>query len=126
MKKEIIVGLLLVLLFAAALVNIHFLNRLTDDIIELVEASEQNAEAGNWNEAAAKAEEAAAKWAENNSYTHIVLRHSEINAATDAMYELLKEIYSENTGGVKGAAKGVTEHMTSIASIEEIKFGSIF
>lgn len=126
MKKEIIVGFLLVFIFSAALFNIHALNRLTDDIVQLVEESEKSAAAGNWEEAAAKAEEAEKRWEENDSYTHIVLRHSEINMATDAIYELLKEIYSENMGGVRGAAKAVNAHMTSISSIEHIKLGSIF
>jgi hypothetical protein len=126
MKKEIIVGLLLVFIFSVALVNIHALDRLTGDVVKLVEESEKNAAAGKWVEAAAKAEEAEKKWSEKDSYTHLVLRHAEINMATDAIYELLKEIYSEDIGGVKGAAKAGNAHMTSISSIEHIKLGSIF
>lgn len=126
MLKEILVGCFLVIMLAAAIVNIHFLNKLTDDITRLIEESSRSAEQGDWDSAAKKAEEAVRLWSDSDTYTHLVLRHPETEDATDALYALLQEVYAKEEGAVKGAAGAAAAHMKSISSIEQIKFGSIF
>ena len=126
MKKEIIAVLLLATIFTAALFNIRHMNRLTGELQELIHAAEGYAEAENWRDAAAKAEDAVTRWVANDKYTHLVLRHEEIDRATNAFYELLKEIYEERPGGVKGAAQEVSESLKSISSLEEIRLGNVF
>lgn len=126
MKKEIFAGALLLAILITSVININCLNKLTDNLISLVETAEEEALSGDWEAAAAGAEKAARIWAESDSYTHVVLRHHEIDGATNAIYELLKEIYSQNEGGVRGASKALIAHLDSMRSMEEIKFGSIF
>jgi predicted RNase H-like HicB family nuclease len=126
MKKEIVVGAFLILMLAAALVNIHFLNKLTGNVVSLVREADSAAQREDWAEAERQAEAAAKLWVESDTYTHLVLRHPEIEAATDALYGLLSEIYAGEQGAVKGAAQAAEARLKSLASIEEIRFGSIF
>ncbi len=62
MKKEIFAGILLAVILLLALLNIHQLNRLTTDLVGRIEASEQYAMKGKWEEATKLAEEAADLW----------------------------------------------------------------
>ncbi len=126
MKKEIITVCFLLLLLAAALVNTHFLGKLTGDVVALIEAAEKSALEDKWDEAEKKAEKAAQLWTGSDTYTHLVLRHNEIEAATDLLYGLLEQIYAKEEGAVRGAAQAVRARLESISSIEKIRFGSIF
>ena len=126
MKKEFFAFFLLVAILIASLINTYYINRLSQQIIGIIESAEVSAENEDWVSATKQAEKAADVWKKNDSYTHIVLRHTEIDSATDALYQLLKEIYDKNPESTKGAAKLAIEHLDSIASIEVVKPGSIF
>jgi TRAP-type C4-dicarboxylate transport system substrate-binding protein len=126
MKKEIITGCFLIAMLATALVNIHFLNKLTDNVTQLIEEAEKSAEQGEWERAATKAEEAADLWSGSDTYTHLVLRHPEVEAATDAIYGFMEQVYAGEEGAAKGAALAAISRLESISSIEQISFGSIF
>jgi hypothetical protein len=126
MLKEIIIGCFLALMLAAALVNIHFLTRLTDNVARMIEESERSAEKHDWDTAAQKAEEAVRFWSDSDTYTHLVLRHPETEDATDALYAYLQQVYAKEDGAVKGAAEAAITRMKSISSIEQVKLGSIF
>ena len=126
MVKEIAVGCFLALMLAAAVVNIHFLNKLTDRVVGLIEESRNSTEQGDWDNAEKKAEEASRLWSDSDTYTHLVLRHPETEDAADAIYAYMQEVYAKEEGAVKGAAEAAIARMKSISSIEQIKFGSIF
>ncbi len=126
MKKEIMISVFLILMLSAAFVNIHYLNKLTDNIIALVDKADESAQDENWAAAENNAEAAAELWTGSDTYTHLVLRHSEIEEATDALYGLLEQIYAKESGAVKGAAQAAAARLESLATIEEIRFGSIF
>jgi len=126
MKKEIIIGCFLLVLLAASLVNIYFLTKLTDQVTDLIEESEKFALEENWAQAEKKAEEASNLWSNSDTYTHLVLRHPEVESATDAIYGLLEQVYAKEAGALKGSAQAAISRLKSISSIEQIKFGSIF
>lgn len=126
MKKEIITGCFLIIMLAAAFVNIHYLDKLTDNVTKLIEESEAYAEKNDWDQAERKAEEAAKRWSDSDPYTHLVLRHSEIESATDAIYAYMEHIYAREKEGAKGAAQAAISRLKSLTSIEMIKPGSIF
>jgi hypothetical protein len=126
MKKEIITAGFLLLLLAAAFVNTYFLDKLTGDVVSQIETAEKSAREGSWDEAEKKAEKAAELWTGSDTYTHLVLRHNESEAATDSLYSLLEQIYAREDGAVKGAAQAAKARLESISSIEKIRFGSIF
>lgn len=126
MKKEILIGCFLIILLTTAFINIHFLNKLTDNVAHLIEESEKSAGQDDWVEAEKKAEEAAKLWTGSDAYTHLVLRHSEVESATEAIYEFMEEVYAREEGSTKGAAQAAISRLKSISSIEKVKLGSIF
>lgn len=126
MKKEILVGCFLVVMLAAALLNIHYLNKLTDNVTQLIDESVKSAEQGEWDQAVKKAEEAAKMWSESDTHTHLVLRHPEVEATADAIYDYMAQIYAGDERTAKGAAQAAISRLKSISSIEQIKLGSIF
>jgi hypothetical protein len=126
MLKEIFVGCFLALMLAASFVNIHYLTKLTDSVTEMINEAERSTQSQNWDAAAEKAEEAVRHWDESDTYTHLVLRHSELEAATDALYGFLEQVYAKEEGNAKGAAEAAKARMKSISSIETIRLGSIF
>ncbi len=126
MKKELIFGLILAALFVLVVVNIYVLSGLCGKLQILIDDSRQSMEAGDWDTAIEKAEEAEKLWNKADPYTHIVVRHSEIDSASDAFYELLKALYSEEDGEAKGSYMLLDAHLTSIVGMEKIKLGSIF
>jgi TRAP-type C4-dicarboxylate transport system substrate-binding protein len=126
MKKEVLVSIFLVLLLTASLFNIHYLNKLSNDISARINAAVSSAEAENWTEAEKKTEEAIRMWKDSDTYTHLVLRHSEVESATDALYNMAEQVYAQDAGAVRGAGQAASSRLTSIASIERIRLGSIF
>lgn len=126
MKKEIIISSLLILMMVAAIINIHYINKLTDKVTHLIEESEKYMADGDWNSAENKAEEASRTWEGSDTYTHLVLRHPEIDAATESIYGYIAQVNAKEQGAAKGAAEAAIARMKSISSIEQIRFGSVF
>jgi TRAP-type C4-dicarboxylate transport system substrate-binding protein len=126
MKKEIITAAFLVLLLTAAIVNIHFITRLTDSVTALIDEAASYAEKNDWEAAQKKGREASELWKKSDPYTHLVLRHSEIEATTDAIFDFMKDVYTQEAGAVKGSAEAAKSRLDSISSIEKIRFGSGF
>ena len=125
MKKEIYAVILLVVMFAGAIINNRYISVMTGEIETLSEQAGAAAASEDWEKAAKYAETAVKEWARMDKYTHIVLRHSEIDTVSDALYELLKEANSENGGGAEGAAQQAAYHLRSISEMERLKLGSI-
>ena len=125
MIKELFATILLAIILVGAIINISVVNNLTGEISNLVAEAEVDAQNGYWDDAENKAETAADLWKSREMYTHIFLRHTEVDAATDAIYDLLKEVYSHDSDALKGAAQLATAHLESIGSAEKVTFGSI-
>jgi len=126
MKKEIIALIVLVLVFSASLLNIHFLTRLTGEITTLIEEVNEFIREEDWVSARSRAEKASEKWEKSHPYTHMVLRQTELESVTNILDNLIKEIYAEESGAAKGMARAAIARMRSVASIERITFGNIF
>jgi hypothetical protein len=126
LRKEIAVGLTFLLLLALSLVNIAALSRLTEDVSALTDRCADAALSGDWVAATSLAQDAADRWRDSEGYTHLVLRHGTIEAADDALGELVREALTHSVGGVAGAARTARAHMESLSRIEHIRLGSVF
>ena len=126
MKKELFAFTVLVLIFAASLLNIHYLNRLSGEIITLIEEADGYISQEDWKNAQATAAKAHEKWESRGAYIHIVIRHSEIESVVNALSALIKEIYSEDEGAARGAARAAAERMASVSSVERLRLRNIF
>lgn len=126
MVKEVLAALLLIALLIAAIFNIGIVNNLTDEITKTVEQAVAAAESGNWNGAIESAEKAVSLWKSKDSYTHIVLRHSQIDTVSGALYDFLLEAYDQNAERLSAAAEAAMYHLDSVAQMERVRFGSVF
>ena len=124
MKKEIIALLLLVLLFAASLFNIWYFDRLCLDIAGEVKASAVALERGEPEAAQEHLNSALHTWLVADSYTHIFIRHPEIDSTADAFYELGQAL-EENSESCRAAYDKLLYHLESIRTMEHLRFGSI-
>lgn len=124
MKKEIIALLLLVLLFAASLFNIWYFDRLCLDIAGEVKASAVALERGDMDAAQEHLNSALHTWLDADSYTHIFIRHPEIDSTADAFYELGQAL-EENSESCRAAYDKLLYHLESIRTMEHLRFGSI-
>lgn len=124
MNRELAAGTLLVLLIAGAWWNIRAVDALTGDILAGLDASQAAEEQGNHLGAQAALDKALERWLEADSYTHIFIRHSEIDSTADAFYELQSQLLS-GEGDSSAAYDKLRYHLDSIQRMEHPSFGSI-
>lgn len=126
MKKELIASALLLVLIAGALFNVYWLDRFVGGISDSLESSRECMEACDFERAKDHLLAAIDAWTGADSYTHIFIRHSEINSTTDAFYEALSDVVSEDVKSAEGSFGKLDAQLNSIVSIERPKMGSIF
>lgn len=126
MKKELIALLLLIALFSGSLVNISVNERLIGELSDGLELSYSEYLGGNTEEASAQLKTLCDKWLSLDSYTHIFIRHSEINSTTDAFFELLSAMHDEESDCVCGAYSKLKAQLDSLTGMEKLSLGSIF
>lgn len=69
---------------------------------------------------------ACSDWLKLDGYTHVFLKHTEIDTTTDAFFEMLSDISEGNTKAASGSLRKLKAHLDSLISAEQICFGSIF
>ena len=125
MKREWITAALLLFLFLAALYNIRCLDGLISDIEDDVMQAQRLAESGDFSAAKQAMDRAIEHWLRANAYTHIFIRHTEIDAASDAFYECRQAVAEQNAEGSPSAFDKLFYHLHSIDEMEHIRLGSI-
>ena len=125
MKKEIFALSLFLLLFAASLFNIRYFDRLCLDIAGEVKASSEALQRGGRAAAREHLDRALQTWLEAENYTHIFIRHPEIDSTADAFYELGQELESADGESCRAAYDKLLYHLESIRTMEHLRFGSI-
>lgn len=124
--KEIVAAALLIALFSLSLFNVRYLDNMVADLMELVDISESHAKSGDFEGAKTTLKTASERWTGADGYTHIVLRHSEIDAATDAFYELLGDIGEEDYGIAAGSYEKLKARLESLSGMEHLTLRSVF
>lgn len=126
MKKEIIAILLLALLFLGSLYNIHVIEDMVTTLEDGVSTSFKAAQSGDFDKARILINEAATDWLSRDGYTHIFIRHAEINATNEAFFDYISDICAEDIGSAEGSYGLLISQLDSLKTMEEISFGSIF
>ena len=124
MSRELAAGALLLLLVAGAWWNIHAVDSLTGEIMRDLDASQAAEEQGRQLDAQAALDKALNRWLEADSYTHIFIRHAEIDSTADAFYELQAQLLS-GEGDSSAAFDKLRYHLDSIQRMEHPRLGSI-
>ena len=124
MKRELAAGALLLLLMAGAWWNIRAVDRLTGELLAGLDASQAADEQGDHLAAQAALDKALNRWLEADSYTHIFIRHAEIDSTADAFYELQAQLLT-GEGNSSAAFDKLRYHLDSIQRMEHPSLGSI-
>lgn len=126
MKKELFAGGLLLILFGLSLFNTHCFSSLTEEIQKSVDRASQAAERGDWENAEKEAQLAVSRWNDNDTYTHVILKHSDIDTLEESLYKLLESVSSHQYSASLVHAQLVSEHLQSLRDMERLIIGSIF
>ena len=124
MKRELAAGTLLALLIAGAWWNIRAVDRLTGEIMAGLDTAQAAEARGQSEEAREALDKALKRWLEADRYTHIFIRHAEIDATADAFYELQSQLLS-GEGDSSAAYDKLRYHLESIRQMEHPSLGSI-
>lgn len=126
MGREIFALLLMVLLIAVSVWNIHAVDKLTTDIEARIETAENAALSGDNALAELEFQKALKLWLDAEGYTHVFIRHPEIDSCTDAFYEALEALGPGDSREIQPRFELLRYHLESIASMERISLGNIF
>ena len=124
MKRALIAAGLLILLFALLLANLHALDALIGTVGEGVCRSSAAKSAGEAKLAASEAEAAMQLWQSRADYAHIVLRQDEIDAVSDAFFELLEALRSGEEADE--AYLRLLYRLDRIERMEHLRLSSVF
>jgi hypothetical protein len=126
MKKELAAIILLLLIFGGTMYNVRYLENRIDDIEEQIGSSRESFLQGDTESAVRQLEEALDAWNSADGYTHIFIRHTDIDGTTEAFYYALGCAMSGNAGETEGAYGNLLSHLESIVNMERVSPGSIF
>ena len=84
MKKAVAAAILLALLFGAAAWNIAHIDSLTGSLTASADKALAYCRAEDYDAAEDALREAIERWYGAENYTHIMIRHAEVDSATDA------------------------------------------
>ena len=126
MKKELFALLTLGLLLVGSWVNVQYLEKLTDSLSENVAQAQSACSAENYSTAQTHLANALKEWLDADEYTHVFIRHSEIDTTSDAFYEALGAILTEEQGESIAALKKLSYHLDSVLSMETVTLRSVF
>lgn len=126
MKKEIAAAIILIALFAGVMVNIKVSGNIILSLEDDVTAAYESARNGDFDRAKPQLDAAIEHWMSLDGYTHIFMRHSEINSTTEAYFQLKSDIYAEDIGAAEGSYSLLMADLDSLMSMEQLSLGSIF
>lgn len=126
MRKELAAAIILALLLTGVMVNIRVASNIILSLKEDVTAAYQCAEKGDFDRAKPQLDAAVEHWMSLDGYTHIFIRHCEINSTTQAYFQLKSDIYAEDMGAVEGSYGLLMATLDSLMTMEQLSLGSIF
>lgn len=126
MKREIAAVVLLLLLLGASLANLSYYDHLTDRIEADLYLARISVKSGDYPAAMKAYSRAEQQWLDADGFTHIFIRHPEIDSAADAFFDLKQQLYEKNSEGCEAAFDKLTYHLNCIDEMEHPRLGSIF
>lgn len=125
MRREYTAMIILALLMLGAWLNLRHMDSLTDRIEAKLELSQKAAEQGSMDISEKALLDALDMWLGADGYTHIFIRHSEIDAISDSFYELYDALRSGETDALAPAYEKVIYHLESVNDIEHLSLRSL-
>ena len=124
MKKELVALIIILVMIISSVANILHLDRLVKNMDAHTVAAINAYHAENIDLAEHELILALDSWLNAEAYTHVFLRHSEIDTTTDAYYEALSAIHEKSESTIALLSKA-RYHIKSILSMEQVTFKSV-
>lgn len=126
MKREHWALLLLLLLVAAAWLNIISADRLTALVEDNLSRVERAANRGDFEAALTAFETAYQIWESHASYTQSFLRHPDVDAAAESFFSLQGVLEQGDSAALSSALRDLRYRLETIDRMERPWLGSIF
>lgn len=126
MKKEYIASGIILAMIAGAVVNVCHIKSLAKDITTQITTAQTCCRRSDYDSAEQALREGLDIWLSDEGYTHIFIRHSEIDGTSDAFYEALAAISEQDGDGAVNACEKLQYHIDSIVSMEFVTLKSVF
>lgn len=124
-KRDFAAAAVLLVLIGFSAWNLKSIDTLTDDICISLSKSQSAAEELDFKAARGYLDEGLERWLSAEDYTHIFLRHPEIDSTADAFYELEQVLAQEELPECAAAYDKLRYHLNSIDGMEHLSLGSI-
>ncbi len=125
MRREYTAMIILAILMLGAWLNLRHMDSLTERIEAKLELSQKAAEQGSMDISEKALLDALDMWLSADGYTHIFIRHSEIDAISDSFYELYDALLSGETDALTPAYEKLIYHLESVNDIEHLSLRSL-
>ena len=126
MKREICAVLLLAILIGGSIWNIRRAESLTAEIKEHLALSEKALFADDPDYAEEQLEAALRIWMAARGYTQVFLRHQELDSISDAFYDTLEALHSEEIPALPAVYGRLRYHLDCVTAMEHVRWGSVF
>lgn len=126
MKKELAAAGIILLLILGAVWNVFHVKALGAGITEQVVKAQSCCRREDFAGGEDALRQGLELWLEADGYTHIFIRHSEIDSTSDAFYDALGAISEQDGDGAVTACEKIQYHIDSIVSMERVTLKSVF
>ena len=126
MKKEICAALALLLLFIGALSNLTHLNKIMEQIQTHIDYSLLYCSLEDYVAAHTETTKAKQIWEDEERYSHVFIRHSEIDKMNDIFYDVLSAIQSHEKYEAEYHLKKLQHYADNLVVMEQLSLGSVF
>lgn len=126
MKKELFAALTILLLIVSSIVNVIYLQKMTADMTQHITDASEACNDEDFMTAHSELTAALRIWLDADDYTHIFIRHSEIDSTSDAFYDAFDAIRCRDGGAASAALEKLSYHLTSILTMEYVTIRSVF
>lgn len=125
MKKEGLAITIILFVILGSVLNLRYLTSLIHELDAQTNEAVSEAEAENWTISEALASDVMMQWMKMDKYTHVFIRHGEIDAVTDAFCSLLGAIKSRDTSDIFMAQLTLHSRLNELVEMERVTPGSI-
>ena len=126
MKKELCAAIALLLLILAALGNLVYLTNLMEQISGHIEYSLLYCSLDDYAAAYTETNKALELWKSSENYTHVFIRHSDIDHFSDTFFDILSAIQNREKYEAEQMLNKLQHSAENIVRMEKISPGSVF
>ena len=126
MKKELCALFTLLLLIAGAIGNLTHLNTLMEQISNHINYSMLYCSLDDYQAAHTETSKALELWESEEPYTHIFIRHTEIDAFSDVFFDILSAIQNREKYEAENLLRKLQHLADNMVAMESVSLGSIF